>query len=293
MISGISSHFPLIDRARKELPAFLSFLAFFFVTALFFRSWEFALIVAASLGFHELGHAAALSWLGLDWRISFGFLGAWTWSNAEQRARLPQIANVSIHMMGPVFSLLLAVMALVLHNLFFPADRNLLILANFSAHIGFLNLLPIGAITDGGKVVRAIVTSVDGLNRLREILFAASITILIFVLYAWVQLPRLNTDTALYFIAGLLLIWVWMLDSLHLEASSAQRRKQNHPTQSVAQGCIPVTGHPERVKPALPLSFWQIVIVILLLWEMLAAYLVIILGTPFWLDPIYVEGALK
>ena len=30
----------------------------FFATALFFRSWEFALITTASLGCHELGHAA-------------------------------------------------------------------------------------------------------------------------------------------------------------------------------------------------------------------------------------------
>lgn len=312
----------LIQRARQDLRNFLSLLVFFFATALFFRSWEFALITTASLGFHELGHAAALSWLKLEWRIAFGIVGAWTWSDAGERARLPEMANVFVHISGPFFSLVLAGAALALNRLLFPNDRHLLILANFSAQVGFLNLLPLGPVTDGGKIVRRIVASVSGKHRLHAILLPLTAATLMFTLYAWAQLPQTNGDSSSSFAVSLLLIGIWMASSMLLEAHHVERRQMAQLSRPVVQNPIPVTGmmdrssleraSPERASPervsqerasqerapitvtsGAPMTIRHVALITLLLWDMLAVYLIIMIRTPFWLEPIYVEGSLK
>lgn len=299
-----SAPLTLIERARQDLPNFFSLLVFFFTTALLFRSWEFALTITASLGFHELGHAAALSWLGLEWRIAFGFVGAWTWSDAGQREQLSEIANVFVHISGPFFSLVLAVAALALNILAFPGDHHLLTLTNFSAQVGFLNLLPLSTVSDGGKIVRRIITSVDGKHRQRAILLPLVVAVVMLILYTWVQLPNVHVDTSPHFVIGLLLIGIWMASSMLLEARFMERRSGRQKSllgrnAALVPDPIPVTGQAEKIDTGdrtihpRPMTIRQVFLLTILLWDMLAVYLVIITRTPFWLEPNYVEGSLK
>jgi hypothetical protein len=266
----------LAVRAWQDLPNLFSLLIFFGVTALLFRSLDFALVVTASLGFHEIGHAGAISWFGLRWRITFGLVGAWTWSPGEERARLSQLANVAIHLAGPLFSLLLALIAFSLHQLWLPQDRRLLILANFSAQVGFINLLPFGGLTDGGKVVQRLVHSVDRQRRWLIVVLPVGITALMLVLYALVQAPHLSLSQLAPFLLSLLLIGLWLAGSLFLEAWMSARRG--------GEADLPV---------AQPVTPRQAYFIILVTWDFLALFLILISATPFWLEPQYIMGYLK
>jgi hypothetical protein len=266
----------LAVRAWQDLPNLFSLLIFLGVTALLFRSLEFALIVTASLGFHEIGHAGAISWFGLRWRITFGLVGAWTWSPSEERAQLSQLANIAIHLAGPFFSLLLALIAFSLHQFWQPQDRRLLILANFSAQVGFLNLLPFGELTDGGKVVRRLVTSVDRQTHWLIVVLPVGVTALMLVLYALVQSPNLTLQQLAPFLLGLLLIGLWLASSLFLEAWVPSRRTSE-----------------EKLPVSRPITARQAYFLILVTWDFLALLLILISVTPFWLEPQYIMGSLK
>lgn len=257
---------------RKEFKELLSLLLFLVVTALLFRSWEFALIVTACLGFHELGHAAALTWFRVEYRIYFGVVGAWTWSRLEDRARLSQLANVYVHLAGPLFSLGLAFIALGLHYVWQPSSQHLMILANFSAQIGLLNLLPLGSLTDGGKVLRRTAVSVKsgrGNSLLMALMTAAVLSPLIYSILrlSWLGIFNLTPD-----LLGFTLIGVWMGASLLLE----MRRGE---VNSLVGGRL--------MTPR------QVIFIMLLLWDMLAAMQLVVMTTPFWLAPQYVLGSLE
>ncbi len=265
-----------IVRARDEIINLLSLLAFFAITALLFRSIPFALVVTASLGFHELGHAMAIGKLGLEWRICFGLPGAWTWSPLKERARLPQFTNAGVHMAGPFFSLLLAVIALALHNVWQPESFHLLILANFSAQIGFLNLLPLGGLTDGGKVIRRAVASLDDRHRGLAAVLPVAITGVMVLLYALAELPhtRATTDSAVLVLLGLLLVGVWIAAGVLLEVTGSPGGK----VDPLAAG-----------KPMTPREGYFLILV---MWNMLMMLLLLIAATPFWLMPEFVMGSL-
>jgi hypothetical protein len=269
-------------RAVADLPNLFSLLVFFAVTALIFRSVQFALVVTASLGFHELGHAAALAWYGLDWRISFGVVGAWTWSPLAERQRLSHLANSIIHLSGPFFSLLLALLALGIQAIWQPPDRHLVTLASFSAQVGFINLLPLGPLSDGGKIVRRMMVSLNGSKKTKTILLPVSISVLMLVLYGLVILPELHAPAARAsqltpFLLELLLVGVWMTGSLLIESRRAAL-------------LIPQTGEspPEsRMTPG------EVSYLILVIWDLLVVALVISAATPFWLAPEYLLGSLR
>jgi len=256
---------------RRELPQVLSLLLFLVVTALLFRSMEFALIVTASLGFHELGHAAALSWYRLDYRIFFGVVGAWTWSPSEERSRLSQLSNTYIHLAGPVFSLILSLAAMVLDLLWKPASSHLLVLANFSAQIGLINLLPVGVYTDGGKILRRMAMSVNMGKGKTTVLLLSGASVLAPALYAaWQMLqagPHLPAS-----VLWLLLIGVWLVASV-----VSEMRGEGSPTFTA-------------LRPMKPL---HAAFLILLIWDMLAVLFFIMIKTPFWLAPEYLLGYLE
>lgn len=257
---------------RQELKELLSLLLFLAVTALLFRSWEFALIVTACLGFHELGHAAALAWFRIEYRIYFGVVGAWTWSRVEDRARLSQLANVYVHLAGPLFSLGLAFLALGLHSIWQPPSQHLMILANLSAQIGLLNLLPLGALTDGGKVLRRTAVSVKsgrGNTLLMALMTAVILSPLIYSVsrLSWSGIFHLTPD-----LLGFTLIGVWMGTSFLLEMRRGEVDSQ-------------VGGR--LMTPR------QVIFIMLLLWDMLAAMQIVVMTTPFWLAPQYVLGSLE
>ena len=262
----------LAGRAFDDLPNLLSLLAFFMVTAVLFRSIEFALIVTASLGFHELGHATLISFLRMEWRITFGLVGAWTWSPAAERRKLSNLANSAIHLAGPAFSLLLGGFALVLSAVFPSADLHLLLLANFSAQVGLLNLLPLGSLTDGGKVVQRVIAPLAGIERIWAALLPLFVTTLILGVYTIAGQPVYNDQQPDAFLLGLLLVGVWMTSSFLLEVRRAE---------------------PPAQDTALPLTRTQGVLLWLLIWGLLALALVISELSPFWLAPEYVMGCLE
>jgi hypothetical protein len=259
----------LVEQARADLPNLISLLLFFGVTALLFRSVEFALVVTASLGFHEMGHAAALAWLRLDFRITFGLVGAWTRSSSEDRLRLSHFANTIIHLCGPLFSLLLALVAIGLHAFWRPVSDHLLILANFSAQVGFFNLLPLGNLTDGGKALRRVNAGLSGLLRLRAVILIFLVTVGMLVIYALVALPGISIDTARSFLLSLVLVGFWLASSLLL-----QKR------------------HPEQLRPVPQRTIrpQQVFLLLLLIWDILTFCLVVMSATPFWLAPQYIQG---
>jgi len=261
-------------RVLDDLPNLLSLAVFLSATALLFRSLEFALIVTASLGFHELGHAAALAFSGLDWRISFGLAGAWTWSSSAQRQQLTHLRNAFIHLAGPFFSLLLALLALAINTLWRPADSHLLLLANFSAQVGFLNLIPLGGLTDGGKIVRRLAATYKvGPVRIWAVLLPMLVSALMLFVYALLAPP---TPAPLL---SLLLIGLWMSGSLVIEL-----RPFRHPSQP---NHLPASSAPARITPA------QGYLLVTAMWALLALALLISAATPFWLAPRYLLGSLR
>jgi hypothetical protein len=311
-------------RVRDDLAGLFSLLIFLVVTAVLFRSWELALLVTASLGFHEMGHALALGWYRLDYRIHFGVVGAYTWSRLPQRAGLSHKRNSYVHLAGPLFSLVLALAALALHRLWQPESRHLLVLANFSAQTGFINLLPLGDLTDGGKVLRRMASSARR-RRERLAILALGTAALVGPLLAsawpvwrwgWSALPEAA--------AGFVLIGFWLAASLLLElrrgagaAAEEQPAAENLPVevQPAVQNLpavqnqagavmLPVTGgaaaartpdrrHAGGRADGRAMSAAQLVFFTLLLWDMLAALLLVILNTPFWLEPHYLIGSLQ
>jgi hypothetical protein len=294
----------------EDLPNLISLLVFFGTTAFLFRSWRFALIVTASLGFHELGHAALLAYFRLNWRISFGLVGAWTWSPMDERARLSQFANAAIHLAGPFFSLLLALIALGLHAWLRPESQHLLLLANFSATVGFLNLLPLGPLSDGGKVMRRLVDSLHGPARAWAVLLPMLVSALALLLYAMGVLLRLSSQASSAFILALLLVGLWMGSSLLIEA---RRRPASAPLSTTAAplpakaapltkaavipdaaASIPVTGK-TAAAPAAPagMTSMQGSLVLVTIWDLLVLGLMLINATPFWLAPEFLLGSLR
>ena len=259
-------------KAFDDLPNLLSLLVFFSVTTLLFRSLEFALIVTASLGFHELGHAALISYFRLEWRITFGVVGAWTWSPAVERYKLSNLANSVIHLAGPVFSLLLSLGALALAAVYPFDDEHLLLLANFSAQIAMLNLLPLCALTDGGKVARRVIEPLRGSERIWAALLPLIVTTLMMGVYTIAGYPMQGMGQPGATWLGLILVGVWMASSFTLE--SRRIGQQNHSTSS-------------------PLTRLQGFLLWLLTWALLALALEISALTPFWLAPEYVVGCLQ
>lgn len=262
----------LAGRDWGELPNLLSLLIFLGATALIFRSWEFGLIVTACLGFHELGHAAALWRYGLEYRISFGWVGAWTWSPLKERQRLSHLQNVIIHLAGPLASLLLAGIALWLWQFFPQTGRHLGILANFSAQVGLLNLLPLGSLTDGGKIMRRLALSLDGAGRATAVMLPTGAAGLVLAAYNLAGLRGGAGTRPGGYLLGAAIIGLWIGCSLLFE------------------GRRPAFA---EVDPARRASPWQAFGCIAGVWGLLILGMAITTATPFWLTPEYLMGTLS
>lgn len=269
--------------AWSDLPNLASLLLFLAITALLFRSVGFALVVVASLGFHEMGHAAVLAAYRLPFRIHFGVVGAWTWSPAEARLRLTHWQNALIHLAGPLFSVLLALLALGIHTFWRPSDAQLLTLANFSAQVGLLNLLPLGIMTDGGKIVRRIVDSLPSQRRGWSALLPMLLTVTLGAAYVLIAIPRTIatawiTANAIPFLLGLLLIGVWLGGSVLVESA----RRWN----------TPALGPIDSARSAL-MTHAQVYWLLFGMWGLLSITLTIAVMTPFWLSADILFGSLR
>jgi membrane protease YdiL (CAAX protease family) len=148
-------------RWKGELRGLVSACLFALGIYLLFQSWRIALLFTLSLGLHELGHVLAAWGLGLDWEVGFSVLGAWTRTPLEQRRTLGQFANSLIHLSGPLVSLAVTLLALLLYATVHRPGRGLfwLQVANFNAILSVLNLLPLGHLSDGGKLVHRLFAS--------------------------------------------------------------------------------------------------------------------------------------
>jgi len=149
------------NRLREELRGLFSLLVFVACVAFAFQSWELSLMWASALGIHEMGHILMISLLKIDWKMGFGIMGAWTETPLEERKALGHFRNSLIHLAGPLFSMVYALIAIGIHMAWHPDSDHLLRLASFSAQIGLFNLLPLGNASDGGKIIHRILASLD------------------------------------------------------------------------------------------------------------------------------------
>lgn len=212
----------------QETRSLLSLLAFVVAVAFVFQSWEIAILMTAALGIHELGHIVALSLLGIHWTTGFSITGAWTSTPQDERRALNHFTNAVIHLAGPLFNLLYGFLALSIPWAL-GLNRNYWSrAANLSATVGLINLLPIGRVSDGGKAIHRIFSSLDERNERwllpAPVLWLLSLTWLVIVTpYNWIGTMTLGL-IGLWFVVGLL------RESLHddpAEAGSPQAMTRN------------------------------------------------------------------
>ena len=145
---------------KRALQTLSSIALFAVAVAILFYSWQLAWMLTGALAFHELGHVLVIWALGIDWQIGFSSVGAWTRTPLHARRRLNHFWNSLIHLTGPLFSLLLALVSFAIHLVVRPDQDYWLRLTNLNALLAVLNLLPLGELSDGGKLVRRLFASV-------------------------------------------------------------------------------------------------------------------------------------
>ena len=145
-------------------------------------SWEFGIVLTAAIAIHELGHVLAMRLQGIPTRGLFliPFFGGVALGNRGTSARQEVIVAAG----GPAFGLLSLLPILLLYALTgtpkWPAY------AGFVAIVNLFNLLPIG-ILDGGRILRAILQSVDQrLSWLGTVLGLTFGVALVLVMHAYV-----------------------------------------------------------------------------------------------------------
>jgi hypothetical protein len=210
---------PQTNPWKRALRSLVSIVLFALVVAILFYSWQLAWLVTAGLAFHELGHVLVIWALGIEWEIGFSGIGAWTRTPLEARQRLNHFWNSVIHLAGPVFSLLLAVVAVLIHVVALPAEDYWLRLANFNALLVVLNLLPLGELSDGGKLVRRLFASVP--EKLEErMLYVVGLVPLLFVMVV------LSVNLRWHVVLAMLVVVVWFVINVMVA------RRQDNPAEA-------------------------------------------------------------
>lgn len=148
---------------KKESRSLLSLLLFAAGVSFVLQSWELGWMITASLGIHEVGHVFGAWTHGIDWELGFGTMGAWTITPRKKRQALSHFANSRIHLAGPLFNFLYALIALGINALFGKAAGSdyWCRLANLSALLGVLNVIPMGGLSDGGKFAKKLFASLE------------------------------------------------------------------------------------------------------------------------------------
>ena len=147
-------HF-LISAGVALLTGALSFAAFAMLIGV-----EFALLVIAALFVHEFGHLLAYWLMGQPWgrMIFLPFLGA------VAVPRLPfqsQSQSVFAALMGPAFSVLLAIACGIAAYLWPDSARNFISLGLITVALNLFNLLPVEPL-DGGVALRSVLQRLMG-----------------------------------------------------------------------------------------------------------------------------------
>lgn len=233
----------------------ISAAVFALVLSILFQSWEIAWVITISLAFHEAGHILMIHRLGIRWASGFNHLGAWTRTPMKARSAIGHYANSLIHLSGPLFSFLLSIGALAMVFVGLPPawQSFWLRLANFSILLGLTNLLPIGSLTDGGKLLTRLSASIEHQFRTR---FFLLMLLLFVILYE--HLGDFNSARSI----SIVVLGLWFITGGFLGMRS---------------GPVDESGkiEPMREKQARLLFALMIILI-------LYSYLVI-LYTPFWL----------
>jgi hypothetical protein len=244
----------LNSRLNSTMRGLISAAVFALGLSFMFQSWDIALVITLSLGFHELGHILVIQAMGVKWEFGFSYMGAWTRTPLKTREAIGHFGNSLIHLAGPLFSFLLSVIAIAVYLI---GDRSIhsffwIRLANFSVLLAITNLLPIGAMSDGGKFLRRLSASFTHQDRVRYFILA----IQLFVVFSehFKEFNSARTISlaifALWFFAGFLM-------NLKSETTEA-----------------PDSGSMTQRQAGILFSFMMMLI--------LYSYLVTVL-TPFWL----------
>jgi hypothetical protein len=240
---------------KRALHTLASIVGFAVAVAILFYSWQLAWMITAGLAFHELGHVLVIWALGIDWEIGFSGLGAWTRTPIQARRRLNHFWNSVIHLAGPLFSLLLALLAILIQLLARPDEDYWLRLANFNALLAVLNLLPLGELSDGGKLVRRLFASVSAKVE-EKMLFLVGLVPLLFAMI--VLALRFDWHKVL----ALLVIVVWFVINIIVA------RRHDDPDEAYS---------PRAMSGRQAFGLLMIALAAFL------AGIVVVLLTPFWL----------
>jgi hypothetical protein len=232
-------------------------------TAAVFRSWSLALVVTAGLLVHELGHILLASRNGVSWELVLHWAGIGTLTPLAQRRRLSAFQNGLIHLGGPLFSLLLALFVLGLGPSLSRSvpEAAWSQLANFSALLAVLNILPFGEFSDGGRVVQRLAGALP--RRLKP---PAILGLLVGLLSsAWALWATGFTPVGLL---ALLLIGLWLVVHMLVEA---QRSPE---TDWLTAG---------NTAGAARMSWAQGFFLLAAMLAVLVLSTLAVLSTPFWL----------
>jgi hypothetical protein len=244
-------------RWRRNLSSLYSALLFTAIVSALFQNWQVAWMLTVSLAAHELGHALVVSTFGIEWEVGFGPMGAWMATSLRLRQALGELANSFVHLSGPLASLLLALVGLGLHLAMGRGSGNdtWLRLANLNAILALGNLLPLGYLSDGGKVIKRIFASAD--ERL-EVRLLAMAGVLPLAVVAITLALRLDWER----MAALAVPVIWFGLSLWL----ASRR--DDPLAAQAPGAMA----PRQIR-----------LLLANLIAMLLLGMIVAITTPFWL----------
>lgn len=207
------------ERWWDEIRGLLSLLAFVLGIGFIFQSLEIGILITAALGVHELGHILAISLFGIDWEVGFGVTGAWTITPKEQRAALSHFHNGVIHLAGPLANQLYALLAAAAQWAFGWQPDYWLRLANLSAIVGLLNALPIGRLSDGGKTIERIFSSLD--ERAERWLLPAPLLWLLSILWLALVMPYNWTGILAFAVVGLWFVLGLLRESLRDDPADA------------------------------------------------------------------------
>jgi hypothetical protein len=247
----------LVSQLRSALRSLIVIAVIAVVTAAVFRNLTLALVVTAGLLVHELGHILAASYYGVHWELILNPLGIGTLTPLDQRRALTQFQNAVIHLAGPAASLLLALVALLLGGVLVRAvpDSPWMQLANFSALMAVLNVLPFAGVSDGGRYLQRLFASLPA--RLEPPLVIGILLGLLSSAWA-LAVTGLHPGGLL----ALLLIGLWLVVHMLFEAG-----RDN--TQAALN--------------TLAMSVWQSLgsLTVMLVVLLLSTWFVLI--TPFWL----------
>jgi Zn-dependent protease len=146
---------------KNELKGALILTVLMVIVAVLFWSPETSLFFVSSLGFHEMGHMLPILMLGIPAYLTVTIWGVATVSDSNGRSRLSEFHNGLIHLGGPAFNFVFALVALYLYNNAAGTNEYWLRLANTNALIGFVNILVLGHASDGGKFFRRLYSSMS------------------------------------------------------------------------------------------------------------------------------------